>query len=126
MIQRWDDLTPEEQQRYTDNEQLRALLAERTTALEQLQMALHVKHAQLTTITAERDNYRSKFRDLEHELQLERGQIVAMQQRAEAAEAELADAYETVISLKRSEGYNERAEVERLTTLRPDSEYLRV
>lgn len=87
MIQRWDDLTPEEQQRYTDNEQLRALLAERTTALEQLQMALHVKHAQLTTITAERDNYRSKFRDLEHELQLERGQIVAMQQRAEAAEA---------------------------------------
>ena len=55
MIQRWDDLTPEEQQRYTDNERLRALLAERTTALEQLQMALHVKHAQLATVTAERD-----------------------------------------------------------------------
>lgn len=52
-------------------------------------------------------------------------QLAATTKRAEAAEAELADAYETVISLKRSEGYNERAEVERLTTLRPDSEYLR-
>jgi hypothetical protein len=27
VIQRWDDLTPEEQQRYTDAEQLRAQLA---------------------------------------------------------------------------------------------------
>lgn len=69
---------------------LEALLAERTQALEQLQEALHVRDTQLTAVTADRDNYRAKFRDLEHELQLERGQVAAMQERAEAAEAKLA------------------------------------
>ena len=53
MIQRWDDLTPEEQQRFLTAEELRT---------------------QLATVTAERDDYRARFRDLEHELQLERGQ----------------------------------------------------
>lgn len=45
---------------------------------------------QLTAVTTERDDYRSKFRDLEHELQLERGQVVLMTERKEAAEAVLA------------------------------------
>lgn len=34
MMQRWDDLTPEEQQRYTDNEQLRQQLAAATKRAE--------------------------------------------------------------------------------------------
>ena len=33
-MQRWDDLTPEEQQRYTDNEQLRQQLAAATKRAE--------------------------------------------------------------------------------------------
>lgn len=53
------------------------------------------------------------------------GIYTAQRERAEAAEAELADAYETIISLKRSEGHDETTAVERLRTLRPDSEYLR-
>lgn len=47
-----------------------------------------VAEAQLAAATTERDDYRSKFRDLEHELSLERGQVVAQQQRAEELEAE--------------------------------------
>ena len=46
-MQRWDDLTPEEQQRFLIAEELRT---------------------QLATATAERDDYRARFRDLEHEL----------------------------------------------------------
>jgi len=68
---------------------LQAQIAERSLVAEQLSMALHVINTQRVAVTAERDNYRSKFRDLEHELQLERGQVIAMQQRAEAAEAKL-------------------------------------
>ncbi len=68
MVQRWADLTPEEQARYEDREKLLAQLAAATT---------------------ERDDYRSKFRDLEHELHLEREQVVIQQQRAEKAETQL-------------------------------------
>jgi len=70
------------------NVELKAQLAERTLVIEQLQMALSVRDTQLAAVTAERDDYRAKFRELEHELQLERGQVVAQQQRAEAAERE--------------------------------------
>ena len=98
-MQRWSDLTPDEHARYEDREQLLAQLAERTTVTEQLSMALHVRDTQLTAVTAERDDYRSRFRDLEHELQLERGQVVATTQRAEAAEvrAERAEATLTLL-----------------------------
>lgn len=71
------------------NVELKAQLAERNLVVEQLQMALSVRDTQLAAVTAERDDYRAKFRELEHELQLERGQVVAQQQRAEAAEARL-------------------------------------
>jgi ferric-dicitrate binding protein FerR (iron transport regulator) len=40
MIQRWDDLTPEEQARYTDAEQLRAQLAAATQRAEAAEAAL--------------------------------------------------------------------------------------
>jgi seryl-tRNA synthetase len=54
-MQRWDDLTPEEQQRYLTAEELRTQLAERSLVAEQLSMALHVKHTQLAAVTADRD-----------------------------------------------------------------------
>lgn len=89
-MQRWSDLTPDEQARYADREQLLAQLAAANEARQQLQDALHVRDTQLAAVTAERDDYRSRFRDLEHELQLERGQVMAATQRAEAAESALA------------------------------------
>ena len=82
-MQRWDDLTPEEKQRYLTTEELRA---------------------QLATVTAERDDYRARFRDLEHELQLERGQVVAQQQRREAAEAALVRANDKIKQLEQRLG----------------------
>ena len=82
-MQRWDDLTPEEQQRFLIAEELRTRLA---------------------TATAERDDYRARFRDLEHELQLERGQVVAQQQRREAAEAALDRANDKIKQLEQRLG----------------------
>ena len=82
-MQRWDDLTPEEQQRYLTAEELRT---------------------QLATVTAERDDYRARFRDLEHELQLERGQVVAQQQRRGAAEAALVRANDKIKQLEQRLG----------------------
>ena len=82
-MQRWDDLTPEEQQRYLTAEEL---------------------WAQLATVTAERDDYRARFRYLEHELQLERGQVVAQQQRREAAEAALVRANDKIKQLEQRLG----------------------
>lgn len=72
--------------------ELRVQLAIANEARQQLQDALHVRDTQLAAATAERDDYIAKFRDLEHELQLERGQVVLMQQRAETAEATIAAA----------------------------------
>lgn len=82
-MQRWDDLTPEEQQRFLTAEELRT---------------------QLTAVTAERDDYRARFRDLEHELHLERGQVVAQQQRREAAEAALDRANDKIKQLEQRLG----------------------
>ena len=82
-MQRWDDLTPEEQQRFLIAEELRT---------------------QLATATAERDDYRARFRDLEHELHLERGQVVAQQQRREAAEAALDRANDKIKQLEQRLG----------------------
>ena len=82
-MQRWDDLTPEEKQRYLTAEEL---------------------WAQLATVTAERDDYRARFRDLEHELQLERGQVVAQQQRREAAEAALVRANDKIKQIEQRLG----------------------
>lgn len=62
-----------------------ALVTERTTVVEQLQMALHLRDTQLTAMTTERDDYRSKSRDLERELELERGQVVAVTAERDAA-----------------------------------------
>jgi len=59
-------------------------------AIQLREQQLRDLRAQLAAVTADRDDYHSKFRDLEHELHLERGQVVTMQQRAEVAEAELA------------------------------------
>lgn len=56
------------------------------------------------TATAERDDYRARFRDLEHELQLERGQVVAQQQRREAAEAALDRANDKIKQLEQRLG----------------------
>lgn len=58
-------------------------------AIQLREQQLRDLRAQLAAVTADRDDYHSKFRDLEHELHLERGQVVTMQQRAESAEAAL-------------------------------------
>ncbi len=92
MIQRWDDLTPEEQQRYTDNEQLRALLAERTTALEQLQMALSVRNADYKAATTKTTEQAWEIAKLRYYVEaLERRLVPSKrQQAAEAAGQALA------------------------------------
>ena len=77
---------------------------ERSLVAEQLSMALHIRDTQLTAVTAERDDYRARFRDLEHELQLERGQVVAQQQRREAAEAALDRANDKIKQLEQRLG----------------------
>ena len=47
MIQRWDDLTPEEQQRYIDAEQLRAQLAAVTQRAEAAEARVRELEAQI-------------------------------------------------------------------------------
>ncbi len=51
MMQRWSDLTPNEQERYADREQLLAQLAAANEARQQLQDALHVRDTQLAAAT---------------------------------------------------------------------------
>ncbi len=95
MIQRWSDLTPEEQQRYTYAEQLRAQLAAAQT---------------------ERDDYRSRFREMEREAELLRSQLIAMQLRAETAEARL-----LVLQVDRSKTVKLRDETDNVIwALKPD------
>lgn len=50
MMQRWNDLTPEEQARYAEREQLLAQLATANEARQQLQDALSVRDTQLATV----------------------------------------------------------------------------
>lgn len=70
-------------------------------------MQLQEMRDRLAAVTAERDDYRGKFRNLEHELELERAGTVLMTQRAEAAEALLNSLQHAVanydVSLRRSD-----------------------
>lgn len=87
-------------------------LAERTTALEQLQMALHVKHTQLTTVTAERDALRA--------------QIAATEALARELKADWTDKREVLLLATRlvdeAEKFKQRAEAAELelSHLRPE------
>lgn len=73
-------------------------------AIQLREQQIRELQAQLTAATAERDDYRARFRDLEHELQLERGQVVAQQQRREAAEAALVRANDKIKQLEQRLG----------------------
>ena len=65
-----------------------AFIAAARQAVPELLAEVSGLRRQLAEMTARRDDYRARFRDLERELEIERQQLIAMQLRAEAAEAE--------------------------------------
>lgn len=86
------------------NEQRRILLDDAQVLARDAQRRAADAEIALAAVTAERDDYRTKFYAMEREAELLRSQLIAMQLRAENAESALRSANVKIVRLEERAG----------------------